>query len=148
VFDRTRRAVSRKWDLQLTLTQHSPQSECCVILGEQDERKKTRTKTSISLGKNAHAHQRLPAFSNIPPAAYYILPQETWGAKKCNRLARHTAKDGMGNKYHFKGYIGSWASMPATFGLTRYNGGCVHDGKWYEAEIRLSPKLAEDFGRS
>ena len=76
---------------------------------------------------------------------YYIHPQKTWDAKKCERLARHTAKDGMGTKYHFKGYLGSSASIPVTFGLQEYNGGCIHNGEWYKGEIRLFPKLAEGY---
>lgn len=76
---------------------------------------------------------------------FYQHPQETWDAKKCEKLAKRTAKDGMGTPYPFKGYIGSSASCPPAFGPVRYNGGCERNGEWYQGENRPFPILAEGF---
>ena len=75
----------------------------------------------------------------------YQFPQETWNKDKCEKLANHIATDGLGTPYPFKGYIGSSASRPTAFGTEVFNGGCVHDGKWYRGENRPFPKLAHGF---
>lgn len=81
----------------------------------------------------------------IHKGEYYVHPQETWDAAKCKKLANYTAKDGMGNPYHFKGYLGSSASIPSRFGRTTYNGGCVRHDDWYEGEEFHFPVLAEGY---
>jgi len=77
--------------------------------------------------------------------SYFTFPQETWDAKECDKRARLTAKDGMGTKYPFKGYIGCNDGTRGSWGKIRYNGGCIHDEKWYEGEIRNLPKVADGF---
>jgi hypothetical protein len=76
---------------------------------------------------------------------FFTLPQETWDAKTCEKKSRHTHEDSYGTKLHFKGYLGSSASIPPFFGKIRYNGGCVHDGQWYDGEIRPFPVLAKGY---
>jgi len=76
---------------------------------------------------------------------FFTFPQETWGVATCEKKAKHVHKDAFGSKLHFKGYLGSSASVPPAFGKIRYNGGCVHDGKWYDGEIRPLPILAEGY---
>jgi hypothetical protein len=78
-------------------------------------------------------------------AALFEFPQEIWDAKKCKKLANYTAKDGMGTKHPRKGYLGSSASIPPAFGTIRYNGGCIHDGVWYQGENRPLPKIADGY---
>jgi hypothetical protein len=74
-------------------------------------------------------------------APLYQFPQETWDAATCAKLAKHTAKDGLGTPYPFKGYLGCPLSCPPRFGAIRYNGGCTHDGQWYQGEFRPLPRL-------
>ena len=65
----------------------------------------------------------------------YQHPQETWDEAKCAKLVRRVAKDGMGTKYHFKGYIGDMLGHYVTRSLQiRYNGGCVREGNWWQGE--------------
>jgi hypothetical protein len=76
----------------------------------------------------------------------YKHKRETWSSEKCRKLANTTQKDGMGTPYPFKGYIpGSGGSLPARFGRTIYNGGCVRNGEWYNGEEFPMPKLAKGF---
>jgi len=75
----------------------------------------------------------------------YDYPAEIWDAATCEKKAKHLAKDGMGTKYPFRGYIGSSASVPAAYGVTRYNGGTVIDGAWYDGINRPLPTLATGF---
>lgn len=62
-----------------------------------------------------------PLFQNAP---------EVWNAQTCQKMANRHAKDGLGTPYPFKGYIGS----SQRYGVTRYNGGCTRDGKWWQGE--------------
>lgn len=73
---------------------------------------------------------------------YYTHPQETWDEKKCRKAANHTAKDGMGTPYPFKGYIGSHQTG---YGKTKYNGGTTINGKWYQGEIKPLPQVTTGF---
>lgn len=75
----------------------------------------------------------------------YQHKQETWDRAKCERMARHVAKDGMGTPYPFKGYIGSSASVPVAFGLQMYNGLVERGGGLYAGENFPFPKLARGF---
>jgi len=75
---------------------------------------------------------------------FYIHPRETWDEEKCKKIAKRVARDGMGTKMHFPGYIGSCIA-PYGWGKTRYNGGCVRDGEWYDGEIRRLPRVAKGF---
>ena len=72
----------------------------------------------------------LPLFQNKP---------EVWDKKKCEKTAKHIAKDGLGTKYGFKGYIG------CHYGDHRYNGGNVFEGKWYQGENKPFPVIHKDF---
>lgn len=76
---------------------------------------------------------------------YYVHPREVWDAKTCEKLAKHTAKDGLGTPYPFKGYLGSSASIPPRFGKIRYNGGKVINGEWYQGEEFPLPEVAEGY---
>lgn len=71
---------------------------------------------------------------------YLVHDAEVWDAKKCEKAAKHTAKDGLGTKYPFKGYIGG-----QQYGKHRYNGGCVRNDEWYDGEICPLPQVAEGF---
>ena len=84
------------------------------------------------------------------PNGFYKNPQEIWDAKKCERMARRIARDGMGTPYPFKGAVPG--PYPFGFGKTRYNGGCIRPmnaavgkRKWYPGEIHPLPKLAKGF---
>lgn len=70
---------------------------------------------------------------------YYQNTPQVWDAKKCNRMARRTARDGLGTPYPFKGYIGSH------YGRVRYNGGCLRDGQLYDGEEFPLPIIADGF---
>jgi hypothetical protein len=76
---------------------------------------------------------------------YYVHPQETWGKAECEKRAKHYARDGLGTKYPFPGYLGSSASVCSQFGRTRYNGGCVIDGEWYVGKEIPFPAIHEDY---
>jgi hypothetical protein len=72
-------------------------------------------------------------------ARYYRPAPEYWDARTCERKAKHTAKDGLGTKYPFKGYIGNH------YGKTRFNGGCIRNDKWYEGQVIPLPVIAPGF---
>lgn len=79
-------------------------------------------------------------------APLYQYPPEIWDEKKCKSLARHTAKDGLGTPYGFKGYIGSSACRPSTYGIERYNGGFIApDGEWYQGQFVPFPIIHSDY---
>ena len=61
------------------------------------------------------------------PKIYQHTP-ETWDAKKCEKAAKHVAKDGLGTTYPWPGYIGNH------YGETIYNGGYTRDGEHYDGE--------------
>lgn len=75
-------------------------------------------------------------------APLYQHPREIWDVKKCEKLVKHIAKDGLGTPYPFKGYIrlGNQGDLQV-----RYNGGCVRDGEWWQGEEWQLPKLADGF---
>ena len=83
----------------------------------------------------------------IRTGEYFTRPQETWTPRQCELAAKRFARDGMGTKYPWPGYIGS-THCPVSYGgygTTRFNGGCCHGGDWYEGEIRLLPVVARGF---
>ena len=69
---------------------------------------------------------------------WYVHKPEIWDAKKCHKKARHLAKDGMGTKYPWRGYIGQ-------FTITPYNGGCTREGEHYDGEIFPLPFIVDGF---
>ena len=73
----------------------------------------------------------LPLFQN---------PPEVWDAAKCAKMAKRTARDGMGTPYPFKGYIGD-----SHYGQHHYNGGCVRNGKWWQGENNPLPLIAKGY---
>ena len=77
---------------------------------------------------------------SIRKGEYYQHPQEVWNEARCRKEANHTAKDGFGTPYPFKGYIGF-----SQWGKTRYNGGCIRDDCWWEGEVRPLPKVTDGF---
>jgi hypothetical protein len=79
-------------------------------------------------------------------APLYQHPQEEWDAKTCEKLSKRVAKDGLGTKYPFKGYIYQGEIGHHIFGNTvRYNGGCIRDGQWWQGEEWPLPKLADGY---
>jgi len=78
-------------------------------------------------------------------APLYQHPQETWDAKKCEKLANRTLKDGLGTPYPGKGYLLS-SEIGHQHGLiVRHNGGTVIDGKWWQGEEWQLPIVAEGY---
>lgn len=75
----------------------------------------------------------------------FQYPAEVWDAKTCAQKAKHLAKDGLGTPYPFRGYLGSSACRPSTYGTEIYNGGCVHGDEWYNGENRPLPVVAKGF---
>jgi len=75
----------------------------------------------------------------IKENGYYTYPVEIWDKEKCEKAVKYVAKDGLGTKYPWPGYIGQ------NYGKTRYNGGIRHQGNWYEGDIRPLPQVAEGF---
>lgn len=74
-------------------------------------------------------------------APLYQHPQETWDAKKCEKLAKRLCRDGCGTPYPWKGYLPELQNN----GITRYNGGTVIADKWWQGEERQLPIVAEGF---
>ena len=74
----------------------------------------------------------------------YMFPQEKWNKRRCAAAAKHVHLDGCGTALHFKGYIGC-PTEPYGYGKTRFNGGCIHNGDWYEGQIRPLPKVAKGY---
>lgn len=72
-------------------------------------------------------------------AKYQQHPSETWDAARCEKEANHTASDGLGTPYPFKGYIGSH------YGKHRYNGGVIRDGEYYDGEIVPLPEVDDAY---
>ena len=81
----------------------------------------------------------MPTTETINGETFFVHDPEIWDAKKCEKAAKHTAKDGLGTKYPFKGYIGNHYTK------TRYNGGCIRNDEWYNGEIIPLPQIAEGF---
>lgn len=75
-----------------------------------------------------------------PSLPLFEHPQETWDAAKCEKLAKKKEANAP-----FKGYIGSYASIPPAFGPIRYNGGCVRNNEWYQGENRPFPIVADRY---
>lgn len=73
-------------------------------------------------------------------APLFQHPQETWDAKKCEKLAKKKSSNAP-----FKGYLGSSASIPPAFGEIRYNGGCIRNEEWYQGENRPLPLVADGY---
>lgn len=78
-------------------------------------------------------------------------PQQTWDAKKCEKLARRTTRNGIGTKNPYKGMV-SYGELGGHYvhGMrVRYNGGCVRgegeNEKWYQGEEWPMPILAEGY---
>lgn len=67
-------------------------------------------------------------------ARLYQFHIEAWDEAKCKALTRKN-----------KGYLGSSASCPPRFGEVRYNGGCCHDGKWWQGEFRPFPIIPDNY---
>ena len=78
-------------------------------------------------------------------APLYQHPQETWDAKKCEKLCRRVAKDGLGTKYPFKGYIGDMIGHYHHGMIVRYNGGTTINGKWWQGEEWQLPSVPPEF---
>ena len=74
-----------------------------------------------------------------PNAPRYTYPAPVWGPDKCARMAKRTAKDGLGTPYSFKGAV---PELPTS---TDYNGGTIVNGKWYQGVIYSLPILAPGF---
>jgi len=72
---------------------------------------------------------------------YFVHDAEVWDAKKCEKAAKHTAKDGYGTKYPFEGFIGGCER----YGQRRYNGGCIRNDEHYDGEILPLPIVADGF---
>lgn len=83
--------------------------------------------------------------SKSSESQFYVHPQEVWSVAECRKRVKHYARDGMGTRYSFPGYIGSWQPNGGQWGTTRYNGGCVRDGVWYDGEIRNLPLVPAGF---
>ena len=82
----------------------------------------------------------------IRKGEYFTHPQETWTPRQCELAAKRFARDGMGTRYPWPGYIGSFANPSGSgYGKIRFNGGCCHGGDWYEGEIRPLPFVAKGF---
>lgn len=77
----------------------------------------------------------------------FQIPAETWDEAKCVKMARRWAKDGLGTRYPFKGFIGPFVSSVSmgAYGSERYNGGCVRNGQWWQGEHRPLPILPPGF---
>ncbi len=83
-------------------------------------------------------------------APLFQHPQETWDAKKCERLVKRTRRDGLGTAHSLKGMLHNREIGGHNGDLqVRYNGGCVRgkgaDEKWYQGEEWQLPILAEGF---
>ena len=76
---------------------------------------------------------------------YYEHPTETWDKKYCEKQAKSAPEDPWGNRPP-KGIIANDSSPYCEYGQTvTYNGGCIHDGVWYNGETRPLPIIHEDF---
>jgi len=79
-------------------------------------------------------------------APLYQHPQETWDAKKCEKLVKRTIKDGLGTKHHLKGMLHLGELGHYAHGISvRYNGGTVIGDKWWQGEEWPLPKLPDGF---
>lgn len=74
------------------------------------------------------------------PESYFHHAPEVWDKARCEKAVKHTARDGCGTPYPFKG------SFPEVkCGPVRYNGGCIRNDTWYEGEHFSLPVLAPGF---
>ena len=78
-------------------------------------------------------------------APLYQHPQEVWDVKKCTKLAKRVAKDGMGTPYPFQGSLYLQLGHHVHGMRVRYNGGTVIDGEWWQGEEWQLPQVAEGF---
>jgi hypothetical protein len=76
----------------------------------------------------------------------YTYPQETWNKTKCEKVARHLEKDGMGTPHPWRGFISGHSSPYPSYGHTiKYNGGTFINGKHYHSVEMPLPKIAKGF---
>lgn len=68
-------------------------------------------------------------------APLYPTQPAVWDEATCRKKSRHWARDGLGTRYPFPGYIGQ------DFGPIRYNGGCWRGGQWWPGEERPLPVI-------
>lgn len=76
-------------------------------------------------------------------APLYQHEPEVWDEKKCAKAAKHWARDGMGTKYPWPGYIGCTTS--GQYGTHRYNGGTTINGEWWQGEVKPLPIVHEKY---
>ncbi len=62
-----------------------------------------------------------------------------WDLKKCKRLVKRKRKDAYGTEDHLQGFLSE------EFGIKKYNGGCIREGKLYNGEYFPFPELADGF---
>ena len=72
---------------------------------------------------------------------YFVKERETWSEDYCKKLSNATKTDGLGTKYHFKGYVGD--IIPEV--IKHYNGGTVINDKWYQGIITPRPIIPKDY---
>lgn len=75
----------------------------------------------------------------------YTYPTEVWSADKCLRFSKRYARDGMGTKYPFPGYLEQPHSCGRHGFPLRFNGGTVIGDEWYEAVLWPLPEVAQGF---
>lgn len=74
-----------------------------------------------------------------PSLPLYQHPQEIWDEATCAKRARR----GKGPE---KGMIASSSSVYPQYGQhTRYNGGCIRNGEWYQGEAVPLPQIPDTF---
>lgn len=79
----------------------------------------------------------------------FMHPQEVWDAKECLRRSKVRHRDGCGTVHPRPGLIASSGSTVPQYGQTiRYNGGCVRNEEWFEAEAIPLPAIAPGFAFS
>lgn len=69
----------------------------------------------------------------------YRHPSVTWTRQQCARLAKRVCSDAYGTKDPMPGLL------HMDFGLHAYNGGCIRDGKHYDAEYIPLPIVPEPY---
>lgn len=71
------------------------------------------------------------------PLYEYAAP--VWDEKKANSFAKKRERDYFGTPDPFPGYLKGWNVE------TRYNGGTVIEGEWYQGIRRPLPKVPDGF---
>ena len=80
----------------------------------------------------------------INKGKYWKPEPEVWDEKKCAKVAKKRGRDGYGTRHPYPGLVQASGAVGG-YGKTKYNGGCVRDGDWWEGEDIPFPVIPKEY---